>query len=155
IVVDKIALAGPSPAHTIEAWIYVKAYPPGRSWPLFLGQEGSGAHHWLLAPSGATNLGVWNGPQFAPTIPKGSWTHIALAYDGKLLNCYLNGIAQGNPKPVPFNFTNLNLTIAKGVQGELDFSGKIANLRIYKRALSQAEIERDIRLDSMSLVAFR
>jgi hypothetical protein len=155
IVVGNLALAEASPAHTIEAWVYVKAYPPGRSWLLFLGQEGPGAHHWLLQPNGAGQLGRWVGPQFAPTIPKETWTHIALVYDGRQLHCYVNGIAQGDPKPAQFNITNWNLTIAKGAQGELDFSGKIANLHIYKRALSQAEIARDMRLDCMHLAPFR
>ena len=40
--------------------------------------------------------------------------------------------------------------------GSIDpHKGKIAGVRVYKRALSQAEIERDIRADGMNLAAFR
>jgi len=148
--------------HTIEGWIYVNGYPPSsRSWPLLLGQVGTGSHHWLIASTGATQLGVWSGEQFSPKIDKEKWTHIAMVHDGKQLSCYVNGTRQGAPKNATFNLTNRVLIIARGEKrggdrgGEFDFSGKIANFRIYNRALSQAEILRDIQIDQMSLVAFR
>jgi hypothetical protein len=151
-------------AHTIEAWIYANGYPAsGRSWPLLLGQAGQGSHHWLLHSNGTTNLGIWSGGAgFGPTIEKEKWTHIAMVHNGKQLSCYINGILQEAPKNATFNLANTNLIIARGelrggggAKGEVDFSGKIANLRIYKRALSQEEILRDIRIDRMSMVAFR
>ncbi|HKQ74409.1 MAG TPA: LamG domain-containing protein [Blastocatellia bacterium] len=146
-------------AHTIEGWIYPNGYPPSvRSWPLLLGQVGQGSHHWLLHSDGTTNLGMWLGTTFGPKIDKDKWTHIAMVHDGKQLSCYVNGTLQGTPKDATFNLTSTDLTIAKaqkgGVTGEFDFSGKIANLRIYGRALSQAEIQRDIGVDQISLVAF-
>src|SRR5687767_395715 len=60
-------------AHTIEAWIYVSAFPAGRSWPLLLGQTGTGSHHWIIASTGVAPSGVWAGPQFAPKLDKEKW----------------------------------------------------------------------------------
>ncbi|HKQ74410.1 MAG TPA: LamG domain-containing protein [Blastocatellia bacterium] len=149
-------------AHTIEGWIYVNGYPPSsRSWLLLLGQVGLGSHHWIIASTGIAQVGGWSGTQFAPKIDKDKWTHIAMVHDGKQLSCYVNGILQGAPKTATFNLTSTDLIIARGEKrggdpgGEFDFSGKIANLRIYKRALSREEIQRDIQFDQMSLVAFR
>jgi hypothetical protein len=155
IVATNIGLTGPNPAHTIEAWVYIGEYPPSRSWMLVLGQYGVGAHHWLLAPTGGTQLGVWSGDQLAPIFPKGSWVHIATVYDGQQLIYYANGVAQGNPKPARFNLANSNFAVAQGAPGELDFSGKIASIRVYNRALSGAEIALDMTDDQTAMASFR
>ncbi len=163
IIVPLKGLGTGNQPHTIEGWIYPNGLPPsGRSWPLLLGQAGQGSHHWLLHSNGTTNLGIWSGGAgFGPKIEKDKWTHIAMVHDGKQLSCYLNGILHEAPKNATFNLANTNLVIARGelrggggATGEVDFSGKIANLRIYKRALSREEILRDISIDHISLVAF-
>jgi len=154
VIVKDVGLTGNNPAHTIEAWVNFKAMPTGRSWVLVLGQYGGGSHHWLLRPDGATQLGVWNGAQVQPTLQKDVWTHIATVYDGAMLNLYINGVAQGEPKPAQFNFANATLSLAKNQAVELDYRGKIAGLRVYNRALSAEEITLDMGDDQTAAASF-
>ena len=165
VEVSDIALTGVNPAHTIEAWIKLEAYPHARSWILLLGQEGAGAHHWLLNADLAADtlsrkaqLGAWgdSAKQATPEIPLGQWVHLATAYDGREVVSYINGSPTDTKKLATFNFTNKRLTLGKrGLAAEKNFQGKIANVRIYKRALSMAEIREDMDADKLALPAFR
>lgn len=154
VVVKDVGLTGQNPAHTIEAWVNFKAIPKGRSWVLVLGQYAPGSHHWLLSQNGATQLGVWGGAQAKPILLKEEWVHIATVYDGKVLNCYINGVAQGQPQPAQFSFANATLSLVKGPSGEIDYKGKIAGLRVYNRALSAEEITRDMGDDQTAAASF-
>ena len=77
--------------HTIEGWIKVSALPSNRAWILLLGNEGTGAHHWLINSTGRTQFGVWGGGQTQSTLSVGTWTHIAITHDGTTLRSYVNG----------------------------------------------------------------
>ncbi|HEY8459190.1 MAG TPA: LamG domain-containing protein, partial [Blastocatellia bacterium] len=151
-----ISLAGKNPAHTIEAWIYIGSVPgtQSRSGLLVLGPYDSGAHRWSLTSKGV-ELGDWDKPQFIATIPSQAWTHIAMVYDGKLLSCYINGVALEKPKPATFGFAKGELTVAQGAKGDLDFSGKIASIRVYDRALKAEEIVLDMQDDQTAMASFR
>ena len=165
VEVSDIALTGTNPAHTIEGWIALEAYPQARSWILLLGQEGAGAHHWLLNADVAgdllsrkAQLGAWEdtAKQATPGIPLAEWVHMAAAYDGREVVFYLNGSPIDTEKLAAFNLTNKRLTLAKrGISTEKNFPGKIANVRIYRRALSMAEIREDMNADKLALPAFR
>jgi len=71
----------------------------------------------------------------------GSWSHVAVTYDGSLLRLYIDGVdagsrlAGGSLAPSPLE--------AGVVGGESGFAGKIDELRFYRRALSQNEIQFD------------
>jgi hypothetical protein len=165
VEVSDIALTGVNPAHTIEAWIKLEAYPQARSWILLLGQEGAGSHHWLVNAEGAPDplskkaqLGVWGelAMQAMPAMPLAEWVHVATAYDGRDVVFYVNGEPTDTPRSATFNLTNRRLTLARrGISSERNFQGKIANVRIYKRALSKAEIREDMNADKLALPAFR
>jgi len=154
VVVKDAGLTGQNPAHTIEAWVRFKAAPASRSWMLTLGQLAPGAHHWLLGQNGTTQLGVWSGTQARPTLPNDTWVHIATVYDGAMLKCYINGVAQGQPQPARFNLATAALSLAKAPAGEVDYKGKIAGLRVYNRALSAEEIARDMSDDQTAAASF-
>jgi hypothetical protein len=166
VEISSLDLTGANPAHTIEGWIKVKAYPQARSWILHLGQNGAQSHHWLLNTENAESgmgkkaqLGVWGdvgGQQATPVVPLVDWLHIAATYDGSHLVCYLNGQPIDKPKATTFNLTNKRLILAKkGVAAETHFQGKMAHVRVYRRALSEAEIREDIDTDRLALTAFR
>jgi hypothetical protein len=75
----------------------------------------------------------------------GTWTHIAFTYDGTNVKGYLDGVlkvtgaattdiqARGNP-------------LRLGVDGSFQqgFNGKLDDVRIYNRALTQTEIQQDM-----------
>ncbi len=146
-------LAGDNPHHTIEGWIKVEAYPNARSWLLLLGQANDHSHHWLLNTETAQDLGKkaqlghWgldSRYQAKPIIPLAEWVHLATTFDGLNYICYVNGEAIDKQEHYKFTLTEKRLTLGKrGVSTEKNFQGKMADVRIYRRALSQAEIRED------------
>jgi hypothetical protein len=165
--VNGIAIGGVNPAHTIEAWLKVGTYPEKRCSIVQLG-SGSDSHHWLLNAEDAdggmgrkAQLGVWFGKQFTtPIVPVAEWVHIAATYDGSNLVCYFNGHPIDKPVAAAFNLSNphsKHLELAKRASGskEGNFQGKMAHVRIYRRALSAAEIREDMGTDRLALAAYR
>ncbi len=74
-----------------------------------------------------------------------SWNHVALTYDGSRIHLYLNGEeVSAGPAPT-FLATDGALKIGGGEKGYggNDFDGKIDEVRVYNRALDEAEIQAD------------
>ena len=131
-------LAG-NTAHTVTAWVNVTSLPSNRAWILLLGNEGTGAHHWLINSSEVAQLGVWNGGQVFPTLPVGQWKHIAVTFDGARLAWYVDGVLVGS-SAATFDLEGMPLTLGEQHLGENNFNGMVDDVRIYNRALAAAEI---------------
>ncbi len=80
------------------------------------------------------------------TIDLNKWTHIILVYDGNEQKIYIDGIEDASNERVG-NIANSIGNLYAGYnpdrssEGEYPFSGKIDDIRIYNRALSEAEIQ--------------
>jgi len=99
-----------------------------------------------LRPSGGANLGGatrWVGGSSAS--PVGSWTHVALTYNGSQLVLYVNGVQAGTLAASGVIQSSSSPLWIGGNQpyGEY-FAGLIDDVRVYNRALSQAEIQTDM-----------
>jgi Concanavalin A-like lectin/glucanases superfamily len=135
---------------TLEAWVQPTASQSG--WRTIVQREVdayflNGSHDGVaLGPSGGGTLGgstTFTGATSAMAI--GAWTHLALTYDGSLLQLYVNGVptasqsvsgaisSSGNPLWIGGN----------NPYGEY-FNGLIDEVRVYNRALSQTEIQADM-----------
>ncbi len=136
--------------HTMAMWIKVNSYPSFRSWIALLGNEGAGAEHWLISSDGKTQFGVWGGSQAQPgatapgtAFPLNTWTHVALTYDGFNIKSYKNGVLD-QTLPASYNLQGLPLTLGTIHNADInvtnDFDGAIDEVRVYKRALSDAEV---------------
>ena len=90
-------------------------------------------------------------------MPLAEWVHLAATYDGSNFVCYLNGQPIDTKKAQRFNLTDkARLTLAKrAIATEKNFQGRMAHVRIYRRALSEAEIREDMDTDRLALPAFR
>lgn len=82
--------------------------------------------------------------QFGVAMPVGTWTHIAVTYDGTDAVLYVNG---ENPVSRPFTLgcgTFAPITIGSALQSGStagEFQGDLDDLRIYDRPLSQSEVQ--------------
>lgn len=131
-----------NPAHTIETWMYIDALPANRSWPLNLGQFNTGSHHWLLQANGDFVIGVFGAAsaQIKTTIPVGTWTHIAAAFDGTNLKAYVNGELIGTVTG-NFNLWNQTLHLGRPWSNENYFDGTLDEVRIWNTAITQEQIQ--------------
>ena len=181
VEVSNVGLSGENPAHTIESWIKVEAYPEKtKSFILLLGQTDQHSHHWLLNSETAGDLGKkaqlghWglsSNQHATPIIPLAEWVHLAATFDGLNYVCYLNGKAididdKGISKSYKFTLTDKRLTLAghaklrdtaqsRGIATEKNFRGKMAHVRVYRRALSEGEIREDMDSDKLALLEYR
>jgi hypothetical protein len=80
---------------------------------------------------------------YAPTV--GAWTHIAGTYNGSTLTTYINGssLCSASATNNSVGVNNQGLLIGKGPTGgaSTTFAGSIASVRIYKSALTAAQIQ--------------
>jgi len=137
---DSNVLNGAS-AYTVEAWVNLDA--TGSSQIIFDERDGSGDGAILFFASGGIPRAIHNGSGGVdgPSIPAGSWHHVAATWDGSNVTVYTDGEA-GTPTSVA---TALATTVQPRV-GARSYSvtqyldGNIAHLAIYPTALSQADV---------------
>ncbi len=81
-------------------------------------------------------------------VPRETWTHVAATYNGSLMRVYINGFLDSSLPWTSGLSSNTNpLTIGSKNPPYLGyfFNGTIDEVRIYDRALSQQEIQNDMR----------
>lgn len=80
---------------TLAAWI--RPEPSANSWPAVIEKEGdlyflyAGADRVLLPSGGGTFGGANEGVVAPEVIVAGTWSHLAVTYDGSMLKIYVNG----------------------------------------------------------------
>jgi hypothetical protein len=137
---------------TLEAWIYPKAGGVVFS-ELGQGTINSGWHdsQMEVLTTGETKVGIWTGGSMGGvslgTYPFNSWHHVVMTYDNN--NNIIEGYVDGSLiKSATYTKTYPDdLWYAIGASDYTNlgsgayFSGLIDEIRIYSRALSQAEIQ--------------
>lgn len=134
---------------TLEAWVYPTSSSGVRD---ILIKEGSGVDIFNLyhrngngLPESNAFINGSNRTAQGSALPLNTWSHIAGTYDGTALRLYVNGTLAAS--------TNISGSIAtstgplriggNSLWGEF-FAGRIDEVRIYDRALTQTEIQVDM-----------
>jgi hypothetical protein len=135
---------------TLEAWVYPTA--TASAWRAIVDKNVDG-YYLMASSSNAPNNwpavgGTWNaGNQntLGPTaLPVNAWTHLAGTWDGATVRLYVNGVqVASRPQTTPLTPTPGTLQIGGDSYGEF-FTGIIDEVRIYGRALSEAELQADM-----------
>ena len=131
-------------AHTVEAWIKVGALPGNRSWPLLLGNYGTGAHHWLVnkaSSGGDLYVGIFNSVGVSVPVTVGAWMHVAATYDpptSKLV-VYRNGQPYGTNTVAGVNLQGIPLVLG-AANGEDRFKGALDEVRVWRTTRTAAQI---------------
>jgi hypothetical protein len=107
------------------------------------------ADHGPLVPAGGGTFGG-DGSYAAgrSAIPVGAWTHLALTYDGSTLRLHVDGdeVAR-RPAAGPTPETAGPLWIGGNEPYGEHFDGTIDDVRVYDRALGDAEVRAEVRAD--------
>jgi hypothetical protein len=137
---------------TLEAWVY----PTGAmsSWDTILMKEQPPSNLlYVLYANGDSNvpngwlwLGSEQGILGTSTLPLNTWSHLALTYDGATLRFYVNGqLVQSRAQTGSLPVTTGVLSIgANSIWPDETFLGRIDEIRIYNKALTQQEIQTDL-----------
>jgi hypothetical protein len=140
-------------AMTLEAWVYPTVTLS--NWRTIIAKEGLSPvlPYFLHASSqpsnqpatgvtiGSTEYSLKGGTRPANDI----WTHLAATYDGAFQRLYVNGIqvaSQARTGSMPATTNPLRIG-GNNIWGEY-FAGRIDEMRIYNRALTQPEIQTDM-----------
>jgi len=122
-----------------------------RSWYM-VAAYGSGYWQAIVSSTGGTLSGA-NAVQyhFSASLPTSAWNHIGFVYDGSAgsgqrMKLWINGVQDTSPTVVydgsgltPYNNTNA-LEIGSIAGGSFGWKGKLDDFRLYRRALSAAEV---------------
>ena len=137
-------------ALTLEAWVYPTTLS---GWRTALMKEGPGglayalyAHDNQPRPAGYVNVGGSDRAAVGTTaLPLDAWSHIATTYDGATLRLYVNAVQVGSTAVTGGVAVSANQLSIGGntVWGEY-FAGRLDEIRIYNRALTQPEIDIDM-----------
>ncbi len=147
---------------TLEAWVY----PTARlsNWATVLLKEQSGGLAYSLYansdrgnPSNTINVGGANRALSAgPQLPVNTWTHLAATYDGSTQRLYVNAQLVGSrPQAGDIFMSGGKLRIGGNNSIWGDFTGYIDEVRVYNRALTQAEIAFDSKVAVVGLQVSR
>jgi len=134
---------------TLEAWVYPTVWMSG--WrDIVMKEQTNGAVYYLCANTDSNQpaSGIWlNGEKSlsgVTQVPPNKWAHLAATYDGQYQSLYVNGVLvsmQPQTGSIPASTGKLRIG-GNAIWGEY-FTGYIDEVRVYNRALSQAEIAAD------------
>jgi hypothetical protein len=119
----------------------------GQSFAFSSWSDGGARSHDIVAPDNPTtyvDLGSERGTTASAALPANTWTHLAASYGGGQLRIYVDG-AQVAAQSLSGNIVASNgaLRIGGNAVWPEWFGGLIDEVRIYNRALTQAEIQTD------------
>lgn len=138
---------------TFAAWVY---WDGGSAWQRIFDFGNGTMQYFHLTPSSGngtlrfaitTNSWPNNAEQIveAPALPAGQWQHVAVTLAGNRLNIFQNGIvvASGTTRLSPGDVRpTLNYLGRSQYSGDPYFQGKLDEVFLFQRALSEAEIAR-------------
>ena len=76
------------------------------------------------------------------TVPAGSWSHVAVTFDGNIVRFYINGVEVGNKAHVgSLTATTNQVCLGRYNFGSLPFAGTLDEVSVYRRALSATEVQ--------------
>ena len=150
VVIAGVASLNLTAGMTLEGWIYPTASQSG--WRTIMQREvdayflNASTAAGPLRPGGGAIINGGVSLATGPTAsPVGSWTHVALTYDGAMLRLYVNGAAVASQPAAGTVEANTNpLRIGGNVPYGEYFQGIIDEVRVYNRALSAAELQIDM-----------
>jgi hypothetical protein len=129
---------------TVVAWVKALSSVTANA-DTFIGQDTSFFMRWRQGGGNNWGVGIYNGAWRELSVPGAlnTWTHLALVYDGSILKLYKDGVlaaslaTSGN---LVANVKEINIGRFPTATTQR-FNGIIDEVRIYNRALSDAEIQ--------------
>src|SRR6266853_2099906 len=134
---------------TLEAWVFPTATPT--SWRAIVDKTVDG--YYLMASTDQGDRpsvgGTWVGGNqntYGPSVlALNAWTHLAATFDGETVRLYVNGaLVASQAQTTPLASTDGTLQIGGDSYPNEFFAGRIDEVRIYNRALTEAEIQTDM-----------
>jgi hypothetical protein len=126
----------PTSGLTFSMWVYLDAMPGSNT--TIGGNYNSGnpnTGYQLIVGPGQTSFRVGNtSVPFSTSLPVANWFHLTATWDGTAIKIFLNGTLENSTAFTgPLNYSSTSFELG-------NFQGKLDDVRLYKRALSEIEI---------------
>ena len=131
---------------TLEAWVRPTL---NTDWRTIMLKEWDAVYELYAStttgPGTGVNIGGYQEVFSSTPLPTNTWSHVAATWDGATLRLYVNGVLVASRAATGTPATSTNpLRIGGNAHWGEYFAGTIDEVRIYKRALSAAEIQTDM-----------
>jgi hypothetical protein len=93
-----------------------------------------------------TATGSYVNTQVSGALAGGTWYHLGVTYDGSTVKLFLNGQVQSQASATSLMTASGTLTVCNGGGGGSPFVGDVDEMKIWGRALSDAEIQGEFAL---------
>ena len=136
---------------TLEAWVFPTTI--AGSWRTVVLKEQSGQLVYALyagedsgVPSGHVFVNGDTDTRGPAALPLNTWSHLAVTYDGSTIRLYVNAALVSSLAGVAGSMPNSTGAVRIGGNNIWPewFAGRIDEVRLYNRALSQAELQTDM-----------
>jgi hypothetical protein len=130
---------------TLEAWVKPSVVTSAWRDVIYKGND----NYFLMATSDRSSMPVGGGTfgevNGTAALEVGTWTHLAVTYDGATQKLFVNGVHKSSVARTGTIATSTNPLQIGGdsIWGQF-FQGDIDEVRIYNRALTQPEIQTDL-----------
>ena len=99
----------------------------------------------LLRSTGAVIVQIGDGTNVLgrgtrSTVPLNEWSHVVTTFDGEYLRIFLNGVVDTSMRTPDATISENDQPLQLGLATEQGYRGVIDEVRIYNRALSEAEV---------------
>lgn len=131
---------------TVSAWIYPDAANDFH--PIVADRDSNLAYQITYLGSGTSNdgkirfIGASSSVESLTDVQLNTWQHIVVTYDNNFIRFYLDGVGDGEfSDTAGLSYGADTFRIAVDTPGENNyFAGKLADIRVYSRALPPAEV---------------
>jgi hypothetical protein len=135
----------PTSALSITGWVQGDAWGAGSTVNVILRKGEGNPNNYQLAIADGTAAFYLDenddqGVRSTTTLNTGQWYHVAATWDGSQVKIYVNGTPETTQARTGTIGTDTRTVYLGGRSGADLFDGKIDDVRIYNRALSDAEI---------------
>jgi hypothetical protein len=122
--------------HSYSAWVYPTASQYGS---IYAGENGGPQFRRNSDTTITLNRqNAVSGGASTGTVANNTWTHVGVSYDGTTVRYYINGAASGTASAT-LSYTNYNSRRIGTAANNEHFAGRIQNVRIYSRVLTEEE----------------
>jgi hypothetical protein len=132
-----------SSAGTLSCWAKTNTISGSFSWIVSYGTPGAGQSRFLGINASTYYFGGYGDDITASGVPANTWINMVGVYDGTNASMYVNGSLVSGPTAKTWNTVANNSQIGRQVNSTEYWNGNIAQVSIYNRALSAAEVSQN------------
>ena len=130
-------------AGTLSCWARTNTTAAGFRWIVSYGNASPSQSRFLGINGTTYYFGGYADDIIASGVPVNTWINMAGVYDGTNASMYINGVLVSGPAAKGWGTVPNNAQVGRQTNGVEYWSGNIAQVSIYNRALTEAEVSQN------------